>query len=298
MKPTVTLVLLAALALTAVSCRKETISTPDALQQQNTGALKCTTPTPCGTPVVATLRTTQRQTAGSVTVSNDATNLYVTYTATGGYRLEDLRLYVGDLALLPVRYGQPVVSQFPYGTHLTGTVTSYTYTIPLAALGSCFSVMAEATVRTNWCSSQTAWAGSIHYGASCSSAYYLSYCRATCTSDTCMMPVQLLYSGEAAWPNGDANVTVGGYTYTKSDAVSMYYTPDCDSKKALLLIAALKVYGPKITVPASVTADATTVENWLSRLGQLTQFSQYTASATVETAINNVDTWETSHTCH
>lgn len=293
MKPTMTLVLLAALVLTAVSCRKETISTPAALQQ-----LKCATPTPCGTPVVATLRTTQRQSVGTVTVSNDASSLYVTYATTCGMRLEDLRLYVGDLALLPVRSGQPVVSRFPYGIHTTGTVTSYTFTIPLAALSSCFSVMAEATVRASWCSSQTAWAGTIHYGASCSSAYYLSYCRTTCTQDTCMMPVQLLYSGEAQWPNGDASVTVGGYTYTKSDAVSMYYTPDCDSKHALLLIAALKVYGNKVTVPAAVAADASVTEKWLSGLGQLTMYTQYTATPTVQTAIANVDTWETSHTCH
>lgn len=294
-----TLVILAALVLAATSCRKETISTPAALQQSTDPyTLKCTTPTPCGTPVVATLRTTQRQSVGTVTVSNDATNLYVNYATTGGMRLEDLRLYVGDLALLPVRYGQPVVSQFPYSFHPTGTVTSYTFSIPLAALGSCFSVMAEATVRASWCSSQTAWAGTIHYGSSCSSAYYLSYCRATCTQDTCMMPVQLLYSGEAAWPNGDASVTVGGYTYTKSDAVSMYYTPDCDSKHALLLIAALKVYGPRITVPATVATDAAAVEKWLSGLGQLTMYTRYTAPATVATSISNVDTWETSHTCH
>jgi hypothetical protein len=76
---------------------------------------------------------------GTVTVSNDANNLYVTYT------LDDpdyvnacfgtLHLWVGnDLSLMPATpQGSPIPGQFPYHFTATGLKT-YTFQIPFSAL--------------------------------------------------------------------------------------------------------------------------------------------------------------------
>jgi hypothetical protein len=79
---------------------------------------------------------------------------------------------------------------------------------------------------------------------------------------------------------------------------SILYSSSNDARTALLLIAALKIYGNTVSPPASIVSDATIVENWLSTLGQLTDTSQFTAPSNVLTSINNLQAWETSHTCN
>jgi hypothetical protein len=76
---------------------------------------------------------------GSVTVSNDATNLYVTYKLDypGAY-FGTLHLWAGsDLTNVPSNpQGTPIPGQFPYHyTPPNQTTTEYTFSIPLASLG-------------------------------------------------------------------------------------------------------------------------------------------------------------------
>lgn len=73
---------------------------------------------------------------GSVTVSNDATNLYVTYALDyPGATFGTLHLWVGsDLANVPANpQGTPVPGQFPYKPDASG-LTTYTITIPFTDL--------------------------------------------------------------------------------------------------------------------------------------------------------------------
>ena len=106
--------------------------------------------------------------AGTCTVSNDATNLYVTYSTTNSFGT--LHLWVGtDLALMPVNnQGVPVPGQFPYSYDTNGG-TSHTFTIPLANIpfltdangSSCDKdvyVMAHAEMQVNG-NSETGWGG-------------------------------------------------------------------------------------------------------------------------------------------
>ncbi|HEX2684767.1 MAG TPA: hypothetical protein VHL77_12570, partial [Ferruginibacter sp.] len=91
----------------------------------------------------------QTMNAGSVTVTNDASYIYVTYTTTNGWVLTETHLYVGDCALIPVNNpGNPIPGQFPYsGTH--ANLTTYTYQIPISAIpaGSCGCIAAHAVVK-------------------------------------------------------------------------------------------------------------------------------------------------------
>ncbi|MGE5406758.1 MAG: hypothetical protein ACM3NR_03510 [Methanosarcina sp.] len=78
-----------------------------------------------------TLWAGQHINAGTLTVSNDETNLYVTYTLTSG-TFGTLHLWVGtDITLLPMNsQGTPIPGQFPYVKDANG-LSTYTFTIKL-----------------------------------------------------------------------------------------------------------------------------------------------------------------------
>lgn len=110
--------------------------------------LSRTGPNDC-TPIEVTLFAGQTINSGTVTVSNDGTYIYVTYTTTNGWVLAQTHLYVGDCALIPVNNpGNPIPGQFPYtATH--NNVTTYTYQIPISRIpqGSCGCIAAHAVVK-------------------------------------------------------------------------------------------------------------------------------------------------------
>ncbi|MBK8494830.1 MAG: hypothetical protein IPL50_07260 [Chitinophagaceae bacterium] len=87
--------------------------------------------------------------SGTVSVTNDSLYIYVTYTATNGWKISQTHLYVGDCALIPVNNpGNPIPGQFPYAS-AHANVTSYTYQIPLSQIpaGTCGCIAAHAVVK-------------------------------------------------------------------------------------------------------------------------------------------------------
>jgi hypothetical protein len=87
--------------------------------------------------------------AGNVSVINDGSFIYVTYTTANGYTLKKTHLYVGNCALIPVNNaGNPVPGQFPYkAAH--NNATTYTVTVPISAIpaGSCGCIAAHASMQ-------------------------------------------------------------------------------------------------------------------------------------------------------
>lgn len=114
-----------------------------------TGREADTPPTGTCTPTVVTLFAGQTINAGTVTVSNDANFIYVTFNTANGFVLTQTHLFVGECALIPVnRPGNPIPGQFPY-TSAHSNVTTYTYTIPIMAIpvGACGCIAAHAVVN-------------------------------------------------------------------------------------------------------------------------------------------------------
>ncbi|MBU4555703.1 MAG: hypothetical protein KJ747_02390, partial [Actinobacteria bacterium] len=111
----------------------------------------------CDLTTIAIFWAGQNYEAGTVSVRNDADNLYVTFATTGGWTMGLTHLYVG--LTQPSTYAP---GQFPYQTTHSPAVTSYTYTISLAGLGAVpgdtIYVAAHAEVH-NGTQSETAWAG-------------------------------------------------------------------------------------------------------------------------------------------
>jgi len=131
----------------------------------------------------------QHHVAGSVIVENDADFLYVTYQATGNWRIKKTHLYVGACNGIPTNgAGNPMIGHFPlHGNHSNPSVSSYTYTISLDDLPACGCVAAHAeVVRLNDAGtvvqSETAWGQGSRIGGS-SWAMKFDYCKAECEDE-------------------------------------------------------------------------------------------------------------------
>jgi hypothetical protein len=98
--------------------------------------------------------------AGTVTVSNDQTNLYVAFATTGDFMISRLDVAVATtLAGIPQSGGQPNLSQFPYRQTFSPDVTSFTFTIPLGTItfGTTVYVAAHASLDSASQGHQQAW---------------------------------------------------------------------------------------------------------------------------------------------
>ena len=101
----------------------------------------------CGSPTTVRLLSDKNVDAGTVTVANGATTLFVTYRTKANYKLTMTQVAVANtLAAIPVTSkGNPIPGQFPYKIR-HANVTSFTYAIPRSGLGSSFFVAAHADV--------------------------------------------------------------------------------------------------------------------------------------------------------
>jgi len=141
----------------------------------------------CGIPKIVTLFAGQTIDVGTITIGNDADFLYVTYTTTGSWYLDQTHLYVGSFEGAPTSNGNPIPGQFPYKTDPhSPRVQEFTYTIPLAELlSSCFIVASHAAVVKldeggNVIQSETAWGAGDNFPGR-NWATYSTYCIQDCT---------------------------------------------------------------------------------------------------------------------
>lgn len=168
--------------------------------------------TPCGIKV-ADLWAGQTIDAGSVTIYNDNTNLYVTVFSTDGYitGTEQLKMWVGtDLLNMPQnKQGIPIPGQFPYKITTDGN-TTYTFTIPLNSLalinncGQPVYVVVHADVLADngsgTISSETAFGGDVA-GTGPRWWYYSNY-----TIECCSTP--------PVFDRSETAFAKGGYVFT------------------------------------------------------------------------------------
>ncbi|BDS12149.1 hypothetical protein [Aureispira anguillae] len=173
--------------LLTTSCLKETIipmTAPTADHELILLPPPCTPP--CGPATVSTFYAGQHIDAGTVTISNTATDLIVTIETHNNWVMGHTHVYVGALADMPsTRNGNPKVGKFPSSTAHNPMVTTYTYTYDLATLDSCFIVATHAEVylldgNGNVTQSETAWANDIQFTPSGNWAGYIEYCAKPC----------------------------------------------------------------------------------------------------------------------
>ena len=154
MKKVLLILAIATTAFTNFSCKKESIDPVAGSAQGNVKGNEVIlgrVDEPGGGACPSTtvdLIAGQYYNAGSVTVTNDANYIYVTYTTANGYELTQTHLYVGPCGSIPVNNpGNPIPGQFPYsGNH--NYINTVTYTIPISAIpaGGCGCIAAHAVV--------------------------------------------------------------------------------------------------------------------------------------------------------
>lgn len=142
---------LLAIALIAFSCSKTELSKPqDAL---SAGAYSVNAVNGlCGEPVVYTIGDCYGLPYGTLSVSNDETNLFVTFNITNpDYKIQKSSLVIGTLAHVIAATDDVAWPKLPkgpnppdYSNTFKPELSSYTYTIPLANYESCFNISAFA----------------------------------------------------------------------------------------------------------------------------------------------------------
>lgn len=179
---------------------------------------------PCGEQLVRSLIAGQNINAGSLTVSNDAINLYITYNTNNNWFLKKIHLYAGPCGTIPSNNaGNPMIGLFPYNEQFAPFVNSYTLTIPLEELDECFCISAHAElvkIGLNGCviQTETGWAAGEPFGGK-SWAKKFKYCKQDCP-EPCDVhaTVESITSSYCNENGGSAVVIAAGgvepYTYT------------------------------------------------------------------------------------
>jgi hypothetical protein len=140
MKKTLLIIALVTASVTIFSCKKE-MPKPE---QNNVETNKVDIGGCEATEVI--LKAGQTIDAGTISVTNDADYIYVTYTATNGWLITQTHLYAGSCELVPVNNaGNPIPGQFPYKT-THNYAASYTYQIQIGTIGNCGCIAAHAVV--------------------------------------------------------------------------------------------------------------------------------------------------------
>ena len=138
--------------------------------------------TPCGEIMETTLLAGQHIPVGSVIISNDEDNLYVTYQTDGDWLITETHL---DVATRPedlkqTSKGNAIPGQFAYHSEHNPGVTTVTHTIDLAAwpAGSPLYIAAHSVV-VSASGSETAWAEGLDFPGK-NWAMYVSYLLKSC----------------------------------------------------------------------------------------------------------------------
>lgn len=190
-----------------------------------------------GTPAVVDFLAGQHTLAGTITVGNDAENLYITYETTGDWMIKATHLYAGTPEGLPVnKQNSPQNGHFPYKGTFSPYTTSQTYTIPLSELPQCLTIAAHAevvkVVDGVVVQSETAWGKGDKIGKSW--AMKFEYCIQTPPQDDPDPVVEYQY--ETAWANGGKYNTGGKGNWAT-------YTPYIGEQEVILYAGQTHVAG-------------------------------------------------------
>ncbi len=146
----------------------------------------------CADPVEIDFIAGQHIKIGKIIVSNDETNLYVTYDLVEtNWWLEETHLYVGGYNNIPFTGdGNPKIGHFPYHEEHFNT-QSHTFTIPLGSIDAdadgCFEIIAHAAVvqkeNDEIISSETAFGFGEEEFPGNRWGWYFNYCEEECSDD-------------------------------------------------------------------------------------------------------------------
>lgn len=227
------------LPLFFIACQKsDIIEDSNLINAENNGVptLKSTIEY-CGTPLVANLVDfDQSIAAGTVTIGNDATKLYVTYELAGEWWIQNAVLFVGPASEAGTIYADGSgrfapsgwVSPYRHNYFPWDFSQFYTFEIDLTTLDDCYIVVAYANSK-NLTTNENKYI----WGKNSlkSSGYWLEYCTQTCAPPppppplggcetayaygesvaTCFLTIPGVTSNNWGWSNGA--IGAGNYSW-------------------------------------------------------------------------------------
>lgn len=143
----------------------------------------------CGTPTVTTLVAGQHFNAGTVSISNDAHYIYVTYHTESPWMISEAHAAIAaitNLADAPAgipqtKSGNPTPGRFSNSATFDPEVMSHTFVIPFETRQTLFVVAAHAVVQAprDQGGAQTAWASGTNFPGN-NWATYVSHTVQSC----------------------------------------------------------------------------------------------------------------------
>lgn len=306
--------------LTLSNCSKDEFGNIEKTQDESENVFYKTGSNLCGETTTVNLIAAQNIIAGTIKVANDANYIYVTYSTTNGWKINEVHLYVGKCNLIPrTNSGNPIPGQFPYkrGFNSSG-VTTTTFKLLKSCFDSCFCVAAHAEVIKssnnyrgcgNKASSETAWGQGTRFVQRGNWGMYFNACKQTCedpclpkTLEGCTYSPFSLFDIEGSrletW--GEANISVAGFSYSKQEVISIYQVApnNNDAWNAFVAIAAIKISGNNVAADASVRCYVAQVETWLATLGKLSPNNlPATAPQNIQPALSALLQWVEQKQC-
>jgi hypothetical protein len=268
----------------------------------------------CGTPKAVRLMAGKNIHAGSITVSNDEKNVYISYSSTGEWKIKATQLFIGACTAIPKgKTGNPNVGLFPHKEQFPTFTDSWKVSIPVSSLSSCFCIAAHAElVKVSngiVVQSETGWGEAVQISPKGSWAMSFEYCIQACTSakvndkvedlEGCSMSQGYWFSKPGiVWPG---TVTIAGHTYTQEEGKAIWGASNTggipDSKAGFCQVVAIKLSGATVKQTASVWADVMLVERYLRTLGKLSPGNLPTGNEEAKAAAGRIGDWINSHHC-
>jgi hypothetical protein len=288
----------------------------------------------CATDTVALFFKASNQVVSNMYLKRGSDgSLHVTFKAPSNFYFKQINLYCGApegipllLANFPYKiiYSQP----FPSNEHtfiINGlpesfTVVAYTNVVKKAANGN-----VTADVKAGWahlgnehpslCSLIKTLGLGMVCGDLTEGSYFNYTSNTSCFSldrlvleepDICSRPVDHFFGISATCncksPWSEAAVTVGGSTYTESEARAIAETTDADgtapdSKYAFMRVATLKLSYTDYMASPTLGPAVTTVENWLATKSKLSPAYLPDATQEVRDASAVIDRFIEAHPC-
>lgn len=209
--------------------------------------------------------------AGSVTVSNTATDLVVVVAGSGDWLVGAVHLYAGTGPVPTNAAGHPAPGRFPHHQDFgAAPVGSTVLTVPLADLGVGCDDTLNVAVHTEMVrvvdgvvvAEETGWA----YGPTPHQrAWGWSFTYTICCADPgCTLTQGYWKNHESAWPV--ASLTLGAETYGQAELLDLLRTPVSSDASLILahqLIAAKLNVAAGASTSAAVAAAIADADAWM-----------------------------------
>ncbi len=210
---------IALLIIAGFSCRKESsnLNFENQTSTNGTQSRLGENVIPCGTPLTVLLdefNTDDPNTWGEVTVSNDAVNIYVTFSTDAPFKLHNMKVVIGDFehlqTVLSVSYDHLVGPEVPdYEFQSAAGLSEYTFAIPRAQYPTCnlinvWAYIEERSIFGNVLNSGSIWASPGYQTVqSHPMTSYFEYCTQECPPTDCGQLHTQTPGGWGAEPNGN-----------------------------------------------------------------------------------------------